>query len=69
MPSESRPRTAAQHCRDDGELMRKRVAVTRLLENGDQYRRHTSACKQDAAIASCGLQSERAEQIAQAHTG
>ena len=69
MRSEHRPRTAGQRRHDDGEFMRERVSTMRLPEHSDQQHRNTSAGEQDPANTSCGLQSERGEQIAEAHTG
>jgi len=69
MRSEYRPSIAGHDRCDNRDFMHKRVAVTRLRKQGDQKRRHASAAEQDAANSSRGLQSERGEQTAQAHTG
>jgi hypothetical protein len=41
----------------------------RLAEHRDQQHRRTSGGEQGAANRSCGLQSDRGEQKAEAHTG
>lgn len=68
MRSEHRPRAGGQRRGDDGEFVWERVSAMRLSEHGDQQNRYTPACEQPATNTTCRLQSERGQQITEAHT-